>query len=125
MLQKTFNIATDLLQLNFHLLTLMEIELALLPIHKSYQHVLQEILQYLPNLGYLNINSLRNKIEGLNSLVGNKFDILCIAESKLDSPFPKSQIVRKGIPFVQSVILETPLSTRYFIYEWWVNCIRS
>ena len=48
------------------------------------------------DLGYLNINSLRNKMEGLNSIVENKFDILCIAESKLNFSFPKSQISRKG-----------------------------
>ena len=35
-------------------------------------------------------------MEGLYSIVGNKFDILCIAESKLNSSFPKSQISRKG-----------------------------
>ena len=33
---------------------------------------------------------------GLNSIVNDKFDILCIAESKLDSSFPKAQFVRKG-----------------------------
>ena len=33
---------------------------------------------------------------GLNSIVGDKFDILCIAESKLDPSFPNSQFKRKG-----------------------------
>ena len=35
-------------------------------------------------------------MEGLNSVVGDKHDILCITESKLNSSFPKSQLVRKG-----------------------------
>ena len=33
---------------------------------------------------------------GLNSIVGDKFDILCIAESKLDPSFQNSQFKRKG-----------------------------
>eukprot|EP00111_Clytia_hemisphaerica_P009537 TCONS_00027955-protein len=33
-------------------------------------------------------------MEGLNSVVGDKYDILCIAESKLNSSFPKSQLVQ-------------------------------
>ena len=48
------------------------------------------------DLAYLNINSLKNKMEGLNSVVGDKHDILCIAESKLNPSFPKSQLVRTG-----------------------------
>ena len=48
------------------------------------------------NIGYLNINSIRNKLTGLNSIVGDKFEILGIAETKLDSSFPQSQFLRKG-----------------------------
>ena len=35
-------------------------------------------------------------MEGIDSIIGDRFDILCIAESKLDSSFPKSQFKRKG-----------------------------
>lgn len=42
-------------------------------------------------LSYVNINSIRNKIAGLFSVVNTNFDILCIAETKLDSSFPKVQ----------------------------------
>ena len=47
-------------------------------------------------LGYLNINSVRNKIEGLFSLIENYFDVICIAETKLDSSFPKGQFYISG-----------------------------
>ena len=47
-------------------------------------------------LGYLNVNSIRNKHNDLFSLVGNNFDILCIAETKIDSSFPKRQFEVKG-----------------------------
>ena len=38
---------------------------------------------------------------GLNSVIGDRFDIMCIAESKLDCSFPKLQFERKGykIPY--------------------------
>jgi len=48
------------------------------------------------NIGYININSIRNKLEGLNSTIGNRFDVLAIAESKLDSSFPNSQFLIQG-----------------------------
>ena len=38
---------------------------------------------------YLNINSTRNKFENLCKLVTGNVDILCIAETKLDSSFPR------------------------------------
>ena len=47
-------------------------------------------------LGYLNINSVRNKIEGLFSLIEDYFDVFCIAETKLDCSFPKSQFCING-----------------------------
>jgi len=47
-------------------------------------------------VAYLNINSIRNKLGGLNSIIGDKYDILCIAESKRDSSFPKAQFFRRG-----------------------------
>ena len=45
-----------------------------------------------PILGYLNINSLRNKITNLREVVDKvPIDILCIDETKLDESFPDSQ----------------------------------
>lgn len=40
---------------------------------------------------YLNINSLRNKTNSVNKLILNHVDILCLAETKLDSSFPEGQ----------------------------------
>ena len=44
-----------------------------------------------PTIGYININSLRNKVELLSELVNDRFSILVIAETKLDDTFPKNQ----------------------------------
>ena len=37
------------------------------------------------SLGYLDINSIRNKLSSIPHLIDNKLDILAIAERKLDS----------------------------------------
>ena len=42
-------------------------------------------------LSYLNINSVRNKLNDIYTLVGNSVDILTIAETKLDRTFPEIQ----------------------------------
>ena len=47
-------------------------------------------------LGYLNINSIRNKIEGLFSFIEDYFDVLCIAETKIDCSFPRAQFYING-----------------------------
>ena len=47
-------------------------------------------------ISYLNINSIRNKFDAIGTLVGNYFDILSIAETKLDSSFPTSQYNLQG-----------------------------
>ena len=47
-------------------------------------------------LGYLNINSIRNKIESLFSLIEDYFDVFCIAETKIDCSFPNAQFLIKG-----------------------------
>ena len=62
-----------------------------------------EFIEYLQNLrietsgnfliGHLNINSIRNKVDMLSYMIGNKIDILMISESKLDDIFPTSQFV--------------------------------
>ena len=42
---------------------------------------------------------MRNKLKDLLRYTENNFDILCIAESKLDSSFPKSQFKVKGYKY--------------------------
>jgi len=47
-------------------------------------------------LGYLNINSIRNKFDNLQTILNDKMDVLAIAESKIDNSFPTSQFCIKG-----------------------------
>ena len=42
-------------------------------------------------ISYLNINSVRNKLDLLEPLVSGLVDVLSIAETKLDGSFPSSQ----------------------------------
>ena len=45
-----------------------------------------------PLIGYLNINSLRNKIIDVRELIGRlQLDYFVISETKLDSSFPSAQ----------------------------------
>ena len=54
--------------------------------------------KHLKNLffGHLNINSLRNKIEFLEPLIRNHFDIFLVSEAKLDSNFLGSEFTIPG-----------------------------
>ena len=45
---------------------------------------------------YLNINSIRNKIDFLRPMISESIDVLIIAETKIDNTFPTSQIVIEG-----------------------------
>ena len=47
-------------------------------------------------VGQLNINSLKNKLEGLKLIVKGNIDILIITESKLDDTFPINQFIIQG-----------------------------
>ena len=47
-------------------------------------------------LGYLNINSIRNKFENLQTLIDGKVDVLAIAETKLDASFTSNQFTMEG-----------------------------
>ena len=47
-------------------------------------------------ISYLNINSIRNKLNSLDTLLNGKVDVLIVAESKLDSSFPDRQFIMKG-----------------------------
>ena len=45
-------------------------------------------------LGYININSIRNKIEGLKSFLSDAdLDVFAFAETKIDESFPTSQFL--------------------------------
>ena len=48
------------------------------------------------NLAHININSLRNKFEGLKEVINNNVDILVVSETKLDISFPASQFHLPG-----------------------------
>ena len=53
-------------------------------------------------MDYVNINSIRNKFEGLVEIVDSNIDIFIIAETKLDSSFPRAQFSVHGFnkPFL-------------------------
>jgi len=50
-------------------------------------------------LGYININSIRNKHDGLKSILGDSLDVFSVAESKLDNSFPSAQFSIKGYKY--------------------------
>ena len=47
-------------------------------------------------MGHLNINSIRNMLELLSSLIGGKIDILMISETKFDATFSTNQFFIQG-----------------------------
>ena len=47
-------------------------------------------------LGHLNINSIRNKFELLQDIIGQNIDILLISETKLNDTFPEGQFYING-----------------------------
>ena len=47
-------------------------------------------------IAYLNINSIRNKLDFLRPMISETIDILIIAETKIDNTFPTSQFVIEG-----------------------------
>ena len=47
-------------------------------------------------LSYINVNSIRNKLDDLKFLLGKSLDILCISETKLDETFPTVQFAIEG-----------------------------
>ena len=46
-----------------------------------------------PKLGYLNINSVKTKFFQFSEFVKNDYDIIILAETKLDSSFPTDQFL--------------------------------
>ena len=49
-------------------------------------------------IGQLNINSIRNKSEALQTIVSDNLNILVITESKLDSSCPAGRFCMEGFP---------------------------
>ena len=47
-------------------------------------------------LSYINVNSIRNKLDELKFLVGKSLGIICISETKLDETFPTTQFAIEG-----------------------------
>ena len=47
-------------------------------------------------IGYLNINSIRYKFDALRDIIAANIDILLVAETKIDSSFPKGQFLIDG-----------------------------
>ena len=47
-------------------------------------------------VGYLNINSVRNKFDELREIASQNLDILIIAETKIDTSFPTGQFAIEG-----------------------------
>ena len=55
-------------------------------------------------LSYINVNSIRNKLDDLKFLLGKSLDIICISETKLDETFPTAQFAIEG--FNKSYLLD-------------------
>ena len=47
-------------------------------------------------VGYLNINSVRNKLDALREIISQNLDILMIAETTIDASFPTGQFTIEG-----------------------------
>ena len=47
-------------------------------------------------ISYININSIRNKLQDIDLLLNGKVDVLTIAETKLDNSFPEAQFCLEG-----------------------------
>ena len=60
--------------------------------------ILSPIIFFLYNiiLTYINVKSIRHKLNDLYALTAETVDVLCIAESKLDKSFPGSQFLLPG-----------------------------
>ena len=48
-------------------------------------------------LSYINVNSIRNKLDDLKVLLGKSLDIISISETKLDETFPTEQFAIEGV----------------------------
>ena len=61
---------------------------------------LRKRFAYNPLIGYININSLKEKVIPLREVLSNApIDVLCVDETKLDSSFPYHQFKIEGYQF--------------------------
>ena len=61
-----------------------------------------------PIIGYLNINTLQNKIISLREIIAKApLDVFCFDETKLDDSFPNSHLFYKIFNSCPSVGIET------------------
>ena len=47
-------------------------------------------------ISYMNISSITNKFSGFSEMIGENVNVLVIAETKINSPFPTSQFLLDG-----------------------------
>ena len=67
-------------------------------------HELESLRRKYPRniiLSYINLNSIRNKLDNLSMMISDNIDILVIAETKIESSFPSNKFQIEGykIPF--------------------------
>ena len=63
----------------------------------------------------LNINSSRNNFGDLDKVIDGNVDILCIAETKLDEPFPNNQFLYQ--------YNQSKYTVRYYRKQRWLDGI--
>ena len=68
------------------------------PAKQWYTQIKQLKMTYPINvtIGYLNVCHIRNKFERLVSMINGNIDVLCFAETKLDSSFPITNFIIPG-----------------------------
>ena len=67
---------------------------------ENIEGTLQTLRKKYPNnltLGYININSVRHKLKDFFDYIQENINIVAIAETKIDSSFPQSQFLIKGM----------------------------
>ena len=72
-----------------------------------------------PNIAYLNINSLREKITSLREIcLKSSVDILCVDEAKLDASYPNAQFILRDTNFHHFVEIEINMvEEKWYLYE--------
>ena len=72
-----------------------------------------------PNIAYLNINSLREKITSPREIsLKSSVDILCVDEAKLDASYPNVQFILRDTNFHHFVEIEINMvEEKWYLYE--------
>ena len=72
-----------------------------------------------PNIAYLNINSLREKITSPREIcLKSSVDILCVDEAKLDASYPNAQFILRDTNFYHFVEIEINMvEEKWYLYE--------